>query len=132
MQLDKGGCKKILKGKKQLSILSSLDDDHELPLNLFTNISVHTDSLKSVQDNTTVDSSLHKVVKMDNFRSSLSDSSKVSIHFSILPSPQHLTGVKDVAASPTCTPGAEGEVHTSLMGVAPPGPLPVVLPFIQV
>ena len=128
----KGGCKKLLTGKKQLNILSSLDDDHELPINLFTDISVHTDSLKSVQDNTMVDSSLHKEVKMDNVRSSLSDSSKASIHFSILPSPQHLTGVEDVAASPTCTPAAEGEVHISLMGVAPPGALPVVLPFIQV
>ena len=81
----------------------------------------------SVWDITMADSSLHIGVRLDNVSSGLSDSSKVSSHFSILSS--HLPGVEDLAASPPCTPVAEGEVHADVTGVVPPGPPPVDLPF---
>ena len=100
MQQENGGCKKRLKGKEQLSTLASLYDDHELRLDLLPYFSVHMDTLEGVWDSIMVDSSLHIGVSLDNVRSGLSDSSKVFPHLSILPSPRHLPGVEDLAASP--------------------------------
>ena len=43
---EKVGCRKLLKGRKQQSVLASLNNNHEHLLDLFLDISVHTDSLK--------------------------------------------------------------------------------------
>ena len=92
--------------------------------------SVHMDILKGIWDSNTVASSPYIGVSLDNVRSGLSDSPIVFPHLSILPSPQHLPDVEDLAASPPCNLAAGGEVHAAVIGVVPPGPPPVVLPFI--
>ena len=77
------------KREKDAEMPGFLDDNHELPLDLLLDCSVHTDSciLKGVQDSNNVASSLHIGVSLDNVRSGLSDSSPISPHLSTLPSP---------------------------------------------
>ena len=128
MQQKEGVCK-TLKGRQQLTTLASQDDDYELPLGLLLDFSVYTGILKGVRDSNMVANSPHIWVSLDNVRSGLSDSSKVSPRLSTLPSPRHLPGVEDLAASAPFTLAGEGEVHTAVTRVVPQGPPPVVLPF---
>ena len=76
MQQKEGGCKKLLKRKEQLTTYVSLDDDHDFSLDLLSDFSVHTDTLKGVQDSNMVDNSPHIGLNLDNVRSGLSDRSK--------------------------------------------------------
>ena len=131
MQQKEGVCKKRLTGKEQLTTLPSLDDDHELPFDLWPDFSVHVDILKGVQDSNMVASSPHIGVSLDNVRSGLSDSSKVSpppFHPTL---PSTSTWCGGSGSVPPCTLVSEGEVHAGVTGMVPPALPQFVLPFNQ-